>query len=82
VQIPSERLVPINYADLCENPRGLIERVASQLLSMGIQFEPAVERLPERLASRDTQRLADADWQLLNDAIELRALARQRKVTR
>ncbi len=80
-RIPSARLVDIDYGDLCANPRGLIERTATQLRAMGIQFTPASERIPERLASRDTQRLADADWQRLNNAIEQRALSRQRKVT-
>ncbi len=80
-QIPSSRLIEIEYGDLCANPRGLIARTASQLLGMGIQFTPVSERIPERLASRDTQRLVDADWRRLNDAIEQRAQSRQRKVT-
>lgn len=80
-RIPSVRLIDIDYSDLCAHPRALIDRVSSLLPAMGIKFEPTVERLPERLASRNIRRLADADWQRLNEAIQQRAIARQSKVT-
>lgn len=80
-QIPPYRVIDISYSAMCENPRDLIERTTLQLHAMGIEFTPAYDRIPKRLVSRDYQRLANADWLRLNNAIEQRGLPRQCKVT-
>jgi hypothetical protein len=67
--IQKNRIIPVEYKDLCANPNGLVERVIERLELIGVEHTMDTDALPAGFKSRDTQRLSDIDWTNLTDAI-------------
>jgi hypothetical protein len=75
-RIPAARVVEAWHPRICGEPRSVVAAVQQALEGVGAAFRCDLEALPERFELREQQRIGDAEWRLLRDAVERRLAGR------